>query len=152
MTITRNQAEPQDNALTHRPSEQLTTSEQSPTPFPKWLGIVAQIAQDKRHDMAAATLRFWREKLKNYADELICTALISGKWQFFPSVDQVIEQIEIIQERRRQESANREWAAYKANQLKAEMEGRLATEEDYAEMRAALRRCFGDPTAKQTGK
>lgn len=102
--------------------------------------------------MAAATLRFWREKLKNYADELICTALISGKWQFFPSVDQVIEQIEIIQERRRQESANREWAAYKANQLKAEMEGRLATEEDYAEMRAALRRCFGDPTAKQTGK
>jgi hypothetical protein len=152
VTITRKQAETQDNSLVHRPSEQLTTSPQSSQPSPKWLGLVLQIAQDKRHDIAAPTLRFWREKLKNFRDETVCEALLAGKWPYFPSVDQVIGEIERLQERSRQENANRDWLAYRQRQAQAEREGRMATDEDYAEMRAALRKVFGDPTAKQTGK
>ena len=77
---------------------------------------------------------------------------MSGRWKYFPAIDQVLDEIDRIRESRRQQAVNRDWANYKADQLKAEMEGRLATAEDYAEMRAALRRCFGDPEAKHKGK
>jgi len=149
VTITRKQAEPTDNALIHRSSDGITTSEPPPR---LWMGVMLQIAQDKRHDLAPEVLKFWAKKLGKIEDELICLALMSGRWKYFPAIDQVLDEIDRIRESRRQQAVNRDWANYKANQLKAEMEGRLATSEDYAEMRAALRRCFGDPEAKQTGK
>jgi len=152
VTITRKQAEIQDNSLVHRPSEQLTTQEQSSTPSPKWLGLVFQIAQDKRHDIAAPTLRFWREKLKKYPDQVVCEALLSIECKLFPSVDDVIAEIGRLAERKRHENANRDWEQWKAGMRRAQEEGLMATDEDYAEMRAALRKVFGDPTAKQTGK
>ena len=152
MTVTRNQGEIQDNALTHRPQEPLAMSQQSSQPSPNWLGLVLQIAQDKRHDIAAPTLRFWKEKLKGFADGLICQALSEGRWEFFPDVDKVISQIEAIQERKRQENDNAQWEAYKLRQQAALREGRMASDEDYAYMRSKLREIFGDPTAKQTGK
>jgi hypothetical protein len=67
-------------------------------------------------------------------------------------VDQVIVEIGRLMERKRHDNANRDWQQWKANMRRAQQEGLLATEADYAEMRAALRRTFGDPTAKQTGK
>jgi hypothetical protein len=67
-------------------------------------------------------------------------------------VDQVIVEIGRLEERKRHENANRDWQGWKANMRRAQEEGLLASEEDYAEMRATLRRVFGDPTAKQTGK
>lgn len=73
---------------------------------------------------------------------------MQGCWEFFPSVDHVIEQIERIQEERQLEAANRDWEAYKAQQKNAQEMGLLASEEDYEEMRQALRRIFGDPNVK----
>jgi hypothetical protein len=152
VTITRKQAEVNENSLVHRQDEPLTTSPQSLQPSLKWPGIAVQIAQDKRHDIAAPTLRFWKEKLKAFRDETVCEALTSGRWELFPSVDQVIAEVERLNERKRHENANRDWQGWKANMRRAQDEGLLASEEDYAEMRAALRRVFGDPTAKKTGK
>ena len=152
MTVTRNQGEASENALTHRPKELQTTSPQPSQPSPNWLGLVLQIAQDKRHDMAAPTLRFWREKLKAFRDETVCEALTSGRWEFFPSVDQVITEIEAVQKRNQFEAANRDWEQWKGNMKRAQDEGLMATEEDYAEMRKRLREIFGDPTAKQSGR
>lgn len=96
MTVTRRQAEATDASLVHRPSEQLETSEPSEKPL-AWAMIVLQMAQDKRHDLAAGTLRFWREKLKHYPESTVCKALMSGRWQLFPSVDDVISEVERIQ-------------------------------------------------------
>jgi hypothetical protein len=152
VTITRKQAEVNENSLVHRQEEQLTTSPQSLQPSLKWPAIAVQIAQDKRHDIAAPTLRFWKEKLKAFRDETLCEALLAGRWELFPSVDQVIVEIGRLEERKRHDNANRDWQGWKANMRRAQDEGLLASEGDYAEMRAALRRVFGDPTAKQTGK
>jgi hypothetical protein len=152
MTITRKQGESTENALTHRPSEPLTTSQPCSQPSPNWVGLVLQIAQDKRHDIAGPTLRFWREKLKNFRDESVCEALTLGQWEFFPSVDQVIVEIGRLMERKRHENANRDWQQWKANMRRAQQEGLMASEEDYAEMRQKLRELFGDPTAQQKGK
>ena len=152
MTVTRKQGEATDNALAHRPNDSLVTSNKHSQPSQIWLGIVLQIAQDKRHDLAAPTLRFWKEKLKNFQDNTVCEALLSGQWEFFPSVDQVIKEIDLINERKRHENANRDWQQWKANLKRAKTEGLLATEQDYEEMRAALRKYYGDPTAKQPGK
>ena len=152
MTVTRKQATMTDNALVHRSSDGITTSEQQPSPYRKWMGIAVQMAQDKRHDLAPEVLKLWIKKLERHPDDLVCEALVSGIWEYFPSVDQVISQVERIQDRKRQDSANREWDHWKANMKRAQEEGLMATEEDYAEMRAALRKHFGDPTAKQTGR
>jgi hypothetical protein len=152
VTITRKQAEVNENSLVHRQDEPLTTSPQSLQPSLKWPAIAVQIAQDKRHDIAAPTLRFWKEKLKAFRDETVCEALTSGRWELFPSVDQVIAEVERLNERKRHENANLEWNTYKDRQEAAMRDGRMASEEDYAYMRSKLREIFGDPTAKQTGK
>lgn len=111
--------------------------------LPTWVPLILTIAQDKRHDLAAATLRLWRAKLKPFADADVQEALLSGAWEFFPSVDQVIDRLERILAARAQESVNREWRKWKAEQKRAEQEGLLATEEGIAEMRAALRKLAG---------
>jgi hypothetical protein len=171
MTVTRNQrdeiipiSQEELGGLVRKSSEPTAISQPRPVSLeesiqsleaagaPKWLTLALQIAQDKRHDIAAPTLRFWKEKLKAFRDETVCEALTSGRWELFPSVDQVIAEVERLNERKRHENANRDWQGWKANMRRAQEEGLLASEEDYAEMRAALRRVFGDPTAKQTGK
>lgn len=110
---------------------------------PEWQILVLQIAQDKRHDMAPPTLRFWDEKLKSYPDELICEALKLGRFFLFPCVDDVIDVVESILGQRAQAAGNQQWQKWKAEQKRAELEGLLATEEGIAEMRAALRKLAG---------
>jgi hypothetical protein len=67
-------------------------------------------------------------------------------------VDQVIAEVERLNERKRHENANRDWESYKAEQQRAERNGLLATDDDYAAMREALRKHFGDPAARPEGK
>jgi hypothetical protein len=83
MTVTRKQGETGENSLVHRHDEQLTTSQPPTKPSPSWLGLALQIAQDKRHDIAAPTLRLWKEKLKKFSDQAVCDALMTGKWELF---------------------------------------------------------------------
>jgi hypothetical protein len=119
---------------------------------PEWQIVALQMAQDKRHDFAPHTLRLWIDKLADYPDSLVCRAMKQGRWEYFPSVDDVLKMADLLRERDAQEAGNRDWLAYKAQNAAAERDGRMATEEDYAEMRSKLRELFGDPTAKQTGK
>lgn len=58
-------------------------------------------------------------------------------------------EIEFVQEKRVQEKGNRDWLKYKSEQKRAESDGLLATDEDYAVMREKLRELFGDPTKKE---
>ncbi len=110
------------------------------------------MAQDKRHDLAPHALRFWVAKLRGFSDRLITRALRQGRWEFFPSVDDVILLMEQIQERDVQDAGSGNWKHYQERQKYAEENGLLATDEDYAYMRKRLRELFGDPTAKQTGR
>jgi hypothetical protein len=91
-------------------------------------------------------LRYWREKLKNYRDEDIYEALMYDSWEWFPSVDEVIASIEghraAIADR---EYINRDWQRYELAQKRAEAEGRLATDEDYENMRRACREILSHP-------
>ena len=119
---------------------------------PRWSIRVLEMAQDKRHDLAPHTLRYWTEKLKGIPDLLICQALTNGRWDFFPSVDDVLQQIELIREQLNQCAGEAAYDAYREQQREAEAKGLLATEEDYAYMRKRLREIFGDPTARQGGK
>jgi hypothetical protein len=95
--------------------------------------------------MAPHLLRYWAEKLTNVPDELICEALTTARWELFPSVDDVLRAVDGIREARR---GGREWEQWKAGQKRAAREGKLATEDDYAQMRSRLRELFGDPTVK----
>ena len=140
MTITRKQ---RDEELAHNTNEHLTTYQPLPKPSLRWLELVAQIAQDKRHDLSTGTLRFWNLKLAKYSDQTICQALAEGIWDYFPSVDQVIQQIEAIMRRDREDRTTAQWDSWRKRQAEAEREGKLATEEQYAEMRAALRKLAG---------
>ena len=85
-------------------------------------------------------MRLWIAKLRSYRDEIVSEALLARRGELFPSVDDVIEQIEIIQERRRQETANQEWEHYQQEQERAAAEGLLATENDYAVMNEAMKK------------
>lgn len=115
---------------------------------PKWSILVLEMAQDKRHDLAPHTLRFWKEKLKDVPDALVCEALITGRWKLFPSIDEVLIVVEEIRERLNQKVGEDSWEHYKREQKRAEREGLLATDCDYAELRKKLRELFGDPTVK----
>jgi len=115
---------------------------------PQWSIRVLEMAQDKRHDLAPHSLRFWKEKLSGIPDELVCEALMTGRWQLFPSVDDVIIRVEEIRERRHQVSGEQAYAKYKREQREAKSAGLLATDADYEAMRAKLRELFGDPTVR----
>ena len=95
------------NGLIHKSQEQQIISQQSKRYSdhpPRWTLVVAQMAQDKRHDLAPHTLLFWTQKLKNFPDELICDALMLGRWGWFPSCDDVLEQIDKIRESQKKAS------------------------------------------------
>lgn len=93
------------------------------------------------------------QKLRNCTDEIVSEALISGRWSLFPSVDEVLDQIDLIKERRRQESGEREWNSYRLEQKRAAEDGRLASEADYSQMREALQKMgMSQPTIKSFPK
>jgi len=89
------------------------------------------------------------EKLKRIPDALVCEALTKARWAYFPSVDDVLRVVEEIQETLLQQAGESEFECYRREQKRAELEGLLASEADYAVMRKRLRELFGDPTAKQ---
>ena len=108
---------------------------------PAWEMALFQIAQDKRHDLPPETMQWWREKLKAYRDEEICAAVKLYAGEFFPSVDDITG---VIERRRKDAATNRPWEQFKAGQAQAAVEGKLATDEDYAELREVFRRvAFG---------
>lgn len=112
---------------------------------PQWAEVVKAVAQDKRHDLAPETILLWREKLKHLSDEVICRSLMTGKWQYFPSVDDVLEQSEIVIEQMATEKSDDYWANWKAENAKAEREGRLMTDADWDELRATYERIMARP-------
>lgn len=113
---------------------------------PEWEILILQMSQDKRHDLAPHVMPYWREKLKNLPDKMICAALLSGAWQFFPSVDQVLEQVELVAERGMQTKGEAEWATWKAENRRAEKEGRMASEKDYEWARREFREIANRPS------
>ena len=105
----------------------------------EWQIVIIQLAQDKRHDLAPCLIPLWKAKLKSFPDEEICSALVNGNWEWFPSVDEVIRQIESNRHARLAEKENNAWLAWKERQRKAMAEGKLASEKDYADLRRVCR-------------
>lgn len=111
------------------------------TERPKWLDVLDGLAEEMRHDINPHLIeRIWKPKLKRYSDEIISQAIMRGQWKIFPNVNEVIEEIQMLENERSEDRKNREWEDYKAKQKAAEEQGLLATDEDYAEMNAALKR------------
>src|SRR5947208_11260182 len=92
----------------------LTVDPQRKSSRPEWVELVLVIAQDKKHELPPAVLRFWKAKLEPFRDEAICQALLSGRWKFFPSVDEVIDLIEEQEEcnRLQVEEEREKWAEH----------------------------------------
>lgn len=111
-----------------------------PEQDPSWLDTLRLLARDKHVDWIFGMRRFWMEKLKAYPEPLVEHILIHSHWKLFPSADEVIEEIELLRETWRQESAERSWMRWKLEQERAGREGLLATEQDYAELREAAKR------------
>lgn len=82
----------------------------------------------------------------------MCDALVTGRWQLFPSVDDVLIEIELRQERAGQERGNSDWENWKRERAYAKRHGLLATEADHEAMRTKLRELFGDPTVRPESK
>jgi hypothetical protein len=78
---------------------------------PKWVRPVLQLAQDRRHDLPAMTLEFWKVKLLGIPEELVVEALLLYAKPFFPSIQDVLE----IIERKRQSAAALKQEAYWAD-------------------------------------
>lgn len=112
---------------------------------PQWSIRVLEMAQDKRHDLAPHSLRYWKEKLRGIPDEIVCEALTTGRWQYFPSVDDVLIAVGEIRERLVQRAGESDYERFQREQRRAAQEGLLATESDYAAMRTKLRELFGNP-------
>jgi hypothetical protein len=85
---------------TSAPSQMLTLFAEC-SGMPGWTGILAAIAQDKRHDLPDHTLLLWKAKLERFPDEDVASVLLEGTWKFFPSVDEVIADLEAIADVRR---------------------------------------------------
>lgn len=108
---------------------------------PDWIQVLYELAKDMRFDVDEKLInRLWKEKLKRYPDGIICRAILAGDWKVFPNVNEVIEEIKLIADQEREEQSNREWESYKAKQKAAAEQGLLATDADYAEMNAALKK------------
>lgn len=93
---------PQEHREIEQPSKRLLA---------KWITVVEQIAHDKHYDLTPEALQFWTHKLHGIADDEICDALLLGRWKFFPSVDDVLEQIDKIanENRQRAQSSQRKF-------------------------------------------
>jgi hypothetical protein len=118
---------------------------ESPSPEPSpthWSGLMTTMAQDMRHDLPPDVYRLWKARLAGIPDETICAALLSGRWTIFPSVGQVLDEIDAM---KRLAAAQREddYVQWKREQEAAAAGGKLATEEDYAWMRSEFYRIFG---------
>ncbi|MCU1338809.1 MAG: hypothetical protein JWO19_4390 [Bryobacterales bacterium] len=69
--------------------------------LPSWHGILHAIAQDKRQDLAPHVVTLWTIKLAKYPDADIAQVLTEGQWKFFPSIDEVIADLEALADHRR---------------------------------------------------
>jgi len=105
---------------------------------------------DKRQDWWPGILSFWTEKLASYQESEVCEALKLYAGEFFPSVDDIAA---LIERRRINAAQNKQWDQWKATQKQAAAEGKLATDEDYAQLREVFRRvAFGEKPNEQRGK
>jgi hypothetical protein len=123
-----------------------------PSAPPLWVGIVVQMAQDKRHDMGPGILSYWKVKLQKYGDIEITQALLGSGWEFFPSVDNVISAINANRAVAAGERADLEWQQWRRTQKAAEANGLLATDEQYDELRKTFKKAasgeFGTVNSK----
>lgn len=111
---------------------------------PRWIAVLYTIASDMRHDIDDKLIeQLWEPKLKRYRDEVVCEALMRGKWTIFPNVNEVIEVIEMIEKEHRDQAQNRDWEKFQAEQKYAEENGLLATDADYAEMNERILKAVG---------
>lgn len=69
--------------------------------LPGWTGILHAIAQDKRHDLAPHVLELWKVKLERFPADDITRVLLAGEWKFFPSIDEVVADLEALADERR---------------------------------------------------
>lgn len=126
-----------------RSSDSKTISVRSSEPLvPQWAGILMQMAQDKRHELAPGMARYWREKMIDYSDKEISDALMLYTGEFFPSVDQIIATMD---RKRDYQATNKGWEEYKQAQRKAAAEGRLATQEERDALREVFRKIAEAP-------
>jgi len=126
-------------SLVLKSHDSITTSQKSSelSEIPQWVQLLVQMGQDKRHDLAPGILSYWKEKLSRYSDSEVCAALRLYAGEFFPAVDDITG---VIERRRKDAATNRPWEQFKAGQAQAAVEGKLATDEDYAELREVFRR------------
>lgn len=86
---------------------------------------------------------YWKQELEGYSDRETTEALNLWVGEWFPSVKeirQLMDRKRELQKQAAKEAANnRPWESYKAEQSQAASEGRLATDEDYEELRAKCR-------------
>ena len=87
---------------------------------PEWEIALAQLAQDKRHDLPEEMFRWWREKLSQHRDSEIRQAIVLWSGEFFPSVDDVIKSIVRMRERRAEEKSGQDQATVKTEREKIE--------------------------------
>lgn len=116
---------------------------------PRWADLVEKLAQDLRQDLAPGILTLWKEKLRNYSDREICEGLMSQNWLLFPSVFNLADVLDQRREERYGDKADIEWRSWKATQAQAEVEGRMATDEDYAELRKTFQEIIAKPMSKE---
>lgn len=91
----------------------------------------------------------WQVKLQAYKPEEVESALLAYNGPFFPDAGLIVTMIE---ERRQIAFANKQnaaWDEYRDNQAQAEAEGRMATDEDYAELRKTFTEIIAKPMSKE---
>ena len=86
---------------------------------------------------------YWKQELEGYSDQETTEALNLWVGEWFPSVKeirQLMDRKRELQKQAAKEAANnRPWENYKAEQAQAAAEGRLATDDDYEQLRAQCR-------------
>jgi hypothetical protein len=110
---------------------------------PAWAGLLLSIAQSKSREMLPGEMRLWQVKLGGYSTETVEKAFLRYRGEYFPDPNTIAELCDLVQESALQERGNNDWERYKAEQRKAEQEGKLATEEDRQALRASLRKMAG---------
>jgi hypothetical protein len=100
----------------------------------EWQIKLIQVAQDMRQDIAPGTTELWKEKLWDYRDEEISSALVVYSGEFFPSA----KDIKAIMDRARE----RRWEEKQAQPPKEEHGKVPATQADWDEMKRKAREIF----------
>lgn len=126
------------------PEKSLATTQQPSQP--SWAGLLWTLAQSRSKELTTAEVALWKAKLSGYPADLVEWALINYNGEFFPNPSTICRMVEVKRESLAAEHDSREWNAWKANQTQAAQEGKLATEEDYTELREVFRKvAFGPP-------